>query len=542
MVELEAWLERAGGSGVQWEVVAPKEVQDELAGRDIFVSYDVSTARLPERWLGPFLEQGGGWLALGGWGLLSEYWPNGVKGSAPSSERLPLVPSQVRDQQREVIFCVDGSGSMTGGPFESVRDALGDLVPAALPSDELQMRFFTGALGPVIEIGGGGKEERSQGLRDLFDARVPGGTTDILLSLELLAEARSKSDLPGLVLLLSDGRDDNAFQIPERTAALRAEFAESRTRLSVIGIGSEADRGLLESISGPTGEVILVEELTGLTDLFRREVSRERVREGPPADVSVHGEAASGDLRALADAWAHRSAWPQVERLARTEARPNAEVLLRTSEGLPLLGVGRVGEGWAACFPALLEDGWAPGYQGASDVWGPLWTLLGRGVRDVGGRPALGLRGGELVLRLGSEGSDWPAVVSVDIFGSERGAEERRLGGCELSLGSGVVPGVLGRRSGSLGALEGRASGRLRALLIDPESGEELAVLGLDAPSAVEFQPFLGERLELGALAVPLASALKAGLAVPDERAPVLIGVGALLLAGAALLGRWRTR
>lgn len=542
MDELQAWLERAGGPGVQWELVSPGEVQERLPGRDLFVSYDVSTARLPERWLGPFLEHGGGWLALGGWGLLSDYWPEGVGESAPASELLPLVPSQGDEPQRAVIFCVDGSGSMTGAPFESVRDALGELVPAALPSDELQMRFFTGALGPVIEIGGRGRRDRVQGMRELFDARVPGGSTDILLSLELLAEARGESDLPALVLLLSDGRDDNAFQVPERAAALRAAFAESRTRLSVIGIGTEADLDLLAMIAGSRAEVLVVEELEELADLFRREVARERVREGEPVGVTVHKETASEDLRALVESWGERAAWPQVERLARTEARPGAEVLLRTTEDLPLLGLGRVGEGWAACFPALLETGWAPGFQGASDVFGPLWSLLGRGGADEAGGPSLTLRGEELVLRLGSEGASWPPIVHVELFGGERGAEERRLGACELTLGSGVVSGALGRRSGALGALEGRSSGRLRALFKDPESGEELAVLALERPLEAEFRPFLGERLELGALASPATPTLKAGLAVPDERAPIVIGLAVLLLAGAALMGRWRTR
>jgi len=540
--ELRAWLEEAGGPGVQWEVVDPEAVGEKLAGRDLFVSYDVSTDQLPERWLGPFLEHGGGWLALGGWGLLSKFWPSGMEGSAPASAWLPLVPSLGDEPEREVIFCVDGSGSMSGGPFESVRDALGELVPATLPTDDLKMRFFTGALGPVIEIGGRGPEGRVQGMRELFDARVPGGSTDILLSLELLAKARSESDVPGLVLLLSDGRDDSPFQVSRRTAELRASFAESRTRLSVIAIGTEADLELLAMIAGPLGEVIVVEELAKLADLFRREVGRERVREGAPVDVTAHAEFASEDLRALAAAWQGRTLWPQVERLARTEARDWGEVVLRTQEDLPLLGLGRVGEGWVACFPALLEEGWAPGFQGARDVWAPLWSLLGRGGGEPGSGPSLTLHGEELVLRLGAAGERWPAVVVAELFGGEGGGKERRLASCELAIGSGVVPGALSRRSGEVGVMDGAGAGRLRARLTDPESGEELAVLGLVRPMEAEYLPFGGARLELGALAKPAPSTLKAGLAVPDERAPWVIGVSVLLLAAAALLGRWRTR
>ncbi|MCH2107097.1 MAG: VWA domain-containing protein, partial [Planctomycetes bacterium] len=478
---LETWLADVGSAGVQWEVVQPRDVGEKLPGRDVFLSYDVSTAELPERWLGPFLEQGGGWLALGGWGLLSEYWPVGMEGSAPASDWLPLVPSMGEVPKREVVFCVDGSGSMSGAPFESVRDALSELVPATLPTDSLKMRFFTGALGPVIPIGGSGRSGRVQGMRELFDARVPGGSTDLLLSLEQLAEARAESDVPGLVLLLSDGKDRNAFQIPERTAAVRESFRESRTRLSVIAIGAEADLDLLSWIAGPEVEVIVVDELGELADLFRQEVARERVREGEPVGVSLHEGVSSQDLRALASAWEIREEWPKVQRIARTEARPMAEVLLRTSEDLPLFGVGRVGEGWAACFPALLEDGWAPGFATAADVWAPLWSLLARGPGAEDAGPRLGLRGEELVLWLGQVGERWPPIVEVALFAEDGAGRERLVGGSELSLDYGVAPGALSRRVGRLGPLEGGGD-LLRARLSDAATGEELAVLSIARP------------------------------------------------------------
>ena len=538
---LGAWLARAGGAGVQWEVVPPRDVGERLAGRDLFLSYDVSTAELPERWLGPFLEQGGGWLALGGWGLLSEFWPEGMEGSAPASEWLPLVPSMGDVPEREVVFCVDGSGSMAGAPFDSVRDALSELVPAALPTDSLKMRFFTGALGPVIPIGGRGRSDRVQGMRELFDARVPGGSTDLLLSLEQLAEARAESDMPGLVLLLSDGKDRNAFRIPERTAAVREAFRESGTRVSVIAIGEEADLDLLSRIAGPEVDVIVVDELGDLADLFRQEVARERVREGEPTAVSLHGEFESEDLRALALALDAREEWPQVQKIVRAEARDTAEVLLRTSEGLPLLGLVRVGEGWAACFPTLLEDAWAPGFASAEDVWAPLWSLLSRGAGAGDAGPELRLRGEELVLRLGPEGERWPLTVEVTITAEDGAGREHQVGASQISLDYGVAPGALARRVGVLDGLE-EGGDLLQARLSDPSTGEELAVLSFARPLEEEFQPFRGELLPEGSLVDAAPPSLLAGLALPDPRAPWVIGLAALLLALSAVLGRWRTR
>ena len=380
--ELKAWLDSSGGEGIQWAFVPPEEVGERRMESDLLVSYDVSTAALPEEWLGPFLERGGGWLAAGGWGLLAEYWPQGMAGSAASSEWLPLAPAPGDTPQREVVFCVDGSGSMSGEPFESVRGALLELVRAALPSDQLRLRFFTSALGPVIEIGGGEKGRRIEGLRELLDAQVPGGSTDILSSMETLAKARARSETPGLVLLLSDGRDDSAFQIRERSMALRSSLAESRTRLSVIGIGAESDIDLLAALAGGKEEVVVVEELEKLVDLFRREVARERVREGAPVSVTVHGGSAFEDAEALVSSWDARSEWPEVARLARTVVRPGAEAVLRSAEDLPVLGLGRVGEGWVAAFPSLVADGWAPGVAGATVTKPPSPELYSERKKD----------------------------------------------------------------------------------------------------------------------------------------------------------------
>ena len=104
---------------------------------------------------------------------------------------------------------------------------------------------------------------------------------------------------------------------------------------------------------------------------------------------------------------------------------------------------------------------------------------------------------------------------------------------------AGVVPGVLTRRVGTLEDLAA-GEGRLQVRLTDAVSGEVLSKLGLPRPLAQEFQPSSSARLAEGALVSP-ARIVRAGLPVPDARAPWVIGAAAALLAGAALLGRWRT-
>jgi len=307
-----------------------------------------------------------------------------------------------------------------------------------------------------------------------------------------------------------------------------------------VGIGAEADLDILAALAGSQEDVVVVDELAKLAELFRREVARERVREGSPVGVTVHGDTSSEDLRALTMAWRERTQWPEVEQVARTEARPGAEVILRTAEGLPLLGFSRVGEGWSACFPALLEAGWAPGYQSAGDVWGPLWSLLGREAGDEVGLPSLTTRGDELLLTLGQAGKSWPAIVHLELYGRGPGGSERLIVSCEVALGAGSVPGALERRSGPLSSMDCRGDERLRAILSDPESGAELAVLGLEMPLHPEFQHFFGPPLGLGVLGPERLPQSRRGLPAPDERAPYVLFGAIALLACAALLGRWR--
>jgi hypothetical protein len=229
------------------------------------------------------------------------------------------------------------------------------------------------------------------------------------------------------------------------------------------------------------------------------------------------------------------------------EARSGAVVVLQTAEGLPVLGLGRVGLGWAGVFPSRVAEGWARELGLAGDVWGPLWRMLGRG-GEVGEGVRLVVRGEELVLELGDAGAAWPAVVRVEFRGSGVDGVERELGAVVLELGQGGVPGVVARRVGSLGGASGMGDrggglrGPWRAHLLAAGNGEELGVVRFEPPLGVEFRRFGGRELGLGVLGEGEVVVPAGGVAVPDERAPWAIGVGLALLGVGALLGYWSAR
>ncbi|MEM7516678.1 MAG: VWA domain-containing protein, partial [Planctomycetota bacterium] len=212
---------------------------------------------VPSRELVTFVEKGGGLFVFSGWRTLTA-WPN-LEAQEPGTawSLLPLVPAVDRREARDIVFLVDGSGSMRGEPIERVRRALFELAAGAPANDWMDLYFFTGALTSGLVLSGGeegetSKDVRRERLRRLLDARVPGGSTQILTSLEQLAIEREKVPLAqrreALIFLLSDGRELDPFRVVERSEALRKRFAEGRARLVPIAVGEDPALGFLRRL------------------------------------------------------------------------------------------------------------------------------------------------------------------------------------------------------------------------------------------------------------------------------------------------------
>ena len=198
---------------------------------------------------------GGGWLALAGWSFLGDWIP-GPQGSLESL--LPAEPAGSEPPPRDVVVLVDGSGSMEGAPFESVRAATLELVAAALPSDRVSLRFFTRGLEPARLLkerstaNGGSAEQARDAARELLRARVPSGSTFLLQALrEFRATAGADETL---LLLLTDGQDRQAGSDESAARSVAAELAAARVRLVVIGVG-DAGHTLLAALAGGAEKV-----------------------------------------------------------------------------------------------------------------------------------------------------------------------------------------------------------------------------------------------------------------------------------------------
>src|SRR5262249_27055529 len=142
-----AWLAPEGRSrlpGLEFAFFTPQELAAQIGACAALVSFDLAPSALATEPLESFVLQGGGWLAVGGWRFLDDW--GAAQRAEPRHALLPCEPAAEPSRARDVVLLVDGSGSMDGAPFETVRAAALDLVGAALPGDRVSLRFFTGAL------------------------------------------------------------------------------------------------------------------------------------------------------------------------------------------------------------------------------------------------------------------------------------------------------------------------------------------------------------------------------------------------------------
>ena len=413
----EAWL-APGLAGLQFRFVAPEELGPDLEGLSALVSFDLGARELPAALVSSFVRHGGGWLALSGWRFLADWLPAGADGEL--ARLLPCAPAQGDAPPRDVVLLVDGSGSMEGAPFESVRAAALELVGAALPSDRVSLRFFTASLEPehVLKersaVGTEDADAARRAARELLALRVPAGRTFLLRALRALAAELGERET--LVLLLTDGRDLEALPDPLAAArAAAAELARNRARLVVIAVG-EPERDLLAALAGGADEVRTGTTLGDLQAVFRRELARARCAEGELA-LQPAARAAGSLADEVASAAATPPALAPLERYVRNRLRPGAAALWTSSAGEPVLALARAGLGRTALFASYPGSDWARRYAGAPLAFEGLLRWLARGPAQPP-VPRARLEQGELVVR-GLEGA--PAELPGRLSEPERG-------------------------------------------------------------------------------------------------------------------------
>lgn len=548
LAELRSWIgeDETRWPGLQFSFLEPEELVGRLGHFDLLVTHELGPVQLPEALISQFVKEGGGWFFCGGWGALSGWKAPTSDSSSELSDLLPLVPEPQDAEPRDVIFLVDGSGSMAGEAFRSVQRALARLSLAVSPTDALWLRFFTGSLMEPIDLRVA-EEGATATLQRLFAQRVPGGPTAILYSLDQLVAEREQTERPALTFLLTDGRDDVSHDVRARGAAIAAGLSKGESRLIVVAAGEDPDRTLLDCLV-PVGERRLeAGDLRDLDELFQREVFRERIREGAIESVL----ASRGDLvgtQDLLEAWSVAQGWPLHRRYLSCGAREGADVLALSAEyDDPLIAWTRVGAGRVCAWASSTSPEWAPAMAVADDVFGPLWRHLAKSAQ-AGEPPRLEVRAGELILDRIPR--DWPTSIVADFHAQSWGGSPEtpvadRALGRTLLWPAASYPGddPRSRRVADLPDFLGKGThGRaLHVLLRREDSDEVLGQVSLQLPAPLEFESSGSRRVGVenftGAPARLEGARERVATAAPDASAWIWLVVGLCGVTAAALLG-----
>lgn len=343
-------------------------------------------------------ELGGGFIMVGG---ENSFGPGGYYNTA-IEKTLPVEfePEKKRDTpQLALMLVIDKSGSMNGDRIELAKDAAKATVEILQRYDKVGVTAFDDGVQTLVRMQSASNRVRI--LSDISRLRASGGTnipSALLHAYEQLAITPAKLKH---VILLTDGHSDAGTIFTEVLPAMRIEGITVTT----VAVGGQSDTTLLRRIAeGGGGRYYYTNDPYNVPRIFTKEtstVSRSSMVEEPfRPTVAKRAQVLEGIP------W---SSAPFLLGYVSTKAKPEAELLLVSDHGEPILARWRLGLGKAVAFTSDLKNRWAvewvrwPGYA-------KFWAQL---IRDT-------MRSGDAdSLAMTTEVEQQKARIVVDAIGDD---------------------------------------------------------------------------------------------------------------------------
>jgi Ca-activated chloride channel homolog len=400
------WLPGAlSAGGAEVTVAAPSGVPSDLAGwarYDGTIVADVPAEALPrgamdlmERYV---RDLGRGLVMTGG---PDSFGPGGYA-ETPVERTLPVyMDLRGRGRQPKVALAlvIDKSGSMAGTKVEMAKEAAARSIRLLRDGDQAAVLAFdsmpqwVAPLTPVAE-----RDRLEKGIGSIY---ADGGTEVYPALLAGFETLRGVDADVKHIILLTDGRSGSTGDYGELTQQMR----DAHVTLSTVAVGDDADTSLLEAMArAGRGRYHFTAEPADIPEIFTKEtVMATRT---VLVDERFYPSAASSGplLRGLTSV-------PPLDGYVATSAREQAEVVLVSPEGDPVLAAWQYGLGRAVAWTPDVAGRWS-GAWGDSPattlLWGNLlsWLLPAR-------------ESGDLSVRVEPEGESGFAVVAENRGGWE---------------------------------------------------------------------------------------------------------------------------
>ncbi|KIG12349.1 hypothetical protein DB30_01581 [Enhygromyxa salina] len=464
-----AALSRAlGSSHLSIDTIAPNELPGSAEGLrkyDLVVFHDI-----PSRWITAPQEaavvryvkdQGGGFIMVGG----ENSFGVGGWGGSTIEEILPVRFSGERQREQPtlaLVLVIDKSGSMSSDDrLDLVKEAARATARALDPHDEIGVVAFDSAPQVLVRLQSASNRLR---ISSSISRLTAGGGTNAMPALrEAYLQLAGSKALVKHVILLSDGES------PENgISALLGDMREADITVSAVGVGAGAGKDFLVRVAERgRGRYFFSEDGTDVPRIFSRE-ARE-VKRNALVERNLYPRVAKPVqmLRGI-----NFDQAPGLRGIVPVKPKAQAEVILRTHFGDPLLVRGRRGLGRVAAFASDAQPRWAVNWIGWSG-FPRLWSQL---ARDTMRQGAGMLGGAQIKVSPAADPGAWRVVVDVE---SPEGFANDLSGSVE------VIDPSIPEEKGEDGELvdNGRlrevvlqlsAPGRYEAVVRDIEAGQRL--------------------------------------------------------------------
>ena len=175
-----------------------------------------------------------------------------VPANEPGYFRLRIVPKKdatLEPLPRDVTFVVDASRSVQQRKLDLITRGIRDALTAFKPTDRFNILLFRDSVTPFQQEPVFATTETIEAGRAFLDGLESRGQTDVYNALLPLAQLSPRQNLPGIVLLASDGVPTTGIR--DSRAIINAITRDNALRNSIFayGAGNTVDRYLLDLLA-----------------------------------------------------------------------------------------------------------------------------------------------------------------------------------------------------------------------------------------------------------------------------------------------------
>jgi Ca-activated chloride channel homolog len=268
-----------------------------------------------------------------------------------------------RDQPSlAMVLAIDRSGSMSGHKIELAKEAAKATTELLGSSDLIGVVAFDSSAHIVVRLQRAANRLRI--LNDIAKLRSGGGTSIRPALQEAYTQLQGATAKVKHVILLSDGQSSYTG-IP----ALVDEMSSNKITVSSVGVGSGADRTLLQMIAERgNGRFYHTNDANNIPKIFTKETTQVARSALVEELVKVRVLKQASVIAGIG--W---GAAPYLRGYVSTKAKPMSETLLVSDYGEPIFSMWRVGLGKTAAFTSDVKNRWAVDWlrwAGFSKFWG----------------------------------------------------------------------------------------------------------------------------------------------------------------------------